>query len=113
MARTVHCIKLGTEAEGLDFPPYPGELGKRLWQSVSKQAWQDWLKHQTMLVNENRLNLADPKAREYLKRQMESHFFGAGAEQAAGYVPPKACRPFFLRLSADFRPCIGRLMLLI
>ena len=59
MARTVQCIKLGTEAEGLDFPPYPGELGKRIWESVSKQAWADWLKHQTMLVNENRLNLAD------------------------------------------------------
>ena len=57
MARTVHCIKLGQDAEGLDFPPYPGEMGKRLWESVSKQAWADWLKHQTMLVNENRLNL--------------------------------------------------------
>ena len=54
MARMVNCIKLGTEAEGLDFPPYPGELGKRIWESVSKQAWADWLKHQTMLVNENR-----------------------------------------------------------
>ena len=88
MARTVQCIKLGKEAEGLDFPPYPGELGKRIWQNVSKQAWADWLKHQTMLVNENRLNLADQRAREYLKRQMENHFFGAGADQAAGYVPP-------------------------
>lgn len=88
MARMVHCIKLGTEAEGLDFPPYPGELGKRLWASVSKQAWADWLKHQTMLVNENRLNLADQRARQYLARQMESFFFGAGAEQPAGYVPP-------------------------
>jgi hypothetical protein len=57
---------------------------------VSKQAWADWLKHQTMLVNENRLNLADQRAREYLKRQMESHFFGGGADQAAGYVPPAA-----------------------
>ena len=64
MARMVNCIKLGTEAEGLDFPPYPGELGKRIWESVSKQAWQDWLKHQTMLVNENRLNLADQRARD-------------------------------------------------
>ena len=79
---------LGKEAEGLDFPPYPGELGKRIWESVSKQAWQDWLRHQTMLVNENRLNMADQRAREYLKRQMEAHFFGAGADQAAGYVPP-------------------------
>ena len=60
MARTVQCIKLGAEAEGLDFPPYPGELGKRIYENVSKQAWADWLKHQTMLVNENRLNLPTP-----------------------------------------------------
>jgi Fe-S cluster biosynthesis and repair protein YggX len=88
MARTVHCIKLDRDAEGLDFPPYPGELGKRIYESVSKEAWAQWLKHQTMLVNENRLNLADQRAREYLKRQMESHFFGGGADTAAGYVPP-------------------------
>ena len=90
MARTVQCIKLGREAEGLDFPPYPGELGKRIYDNVSKQAWQDWLKHQTMLVNENRLNLADARARQYLARQMERYFFGEGAEQPAGYVPPTA-----------------------
>jgi Fe-S cluster biosynthesis and repair protein YggX len=88
MARTVQCIKLGTEAEGLDFPPYPGDLGKRIWEGVSKQAWADWLKHQTMLVNENRLNLADLRARQYLARQMENHFFGSGADAAQGYVPP-------------------------
>jgi len=88
MARTVHCIKLGRDAEGLDFPPYPGELGKRIYENVSKEAWGGWLKHQTMLVNENRLNLADQRARQYLARQMENHFFGAGADQAAGYVPP-------------------------
>ena len=61
MARTVKCVKLGREAEGLDFPPYPGELGKRIWENVSKEAWAQWLKQQTMLVNENRLNLADPR----------------------------------------------------
>ena len=88
MARTVHCIKLGKEAEGLDFPPYPGELGKRIYENVSKQAWADWLKHQTMLVNENRLNLADANARAYLRQQMEAHFFGDGADVAQGYVPP-------------------------
>ncbi|MEY2770749.1 MAG: hypothetical protein RIQ38_1168 [Pseudomonadota bacterium] len=88
MARTVQCIKLGTEAEGLDFPPYPGELGKRIWENVSKPAWAEWLKQQTMLVNENRLNLADQRARQYLARQMEKHFFGEGADQAQGYVPP-------------------------
>jgi Fe-S cluster biosynthesis and repair protein YggX len=85
----VNCIKLGHEAEGLDFPPYPGELGKRIYQSVSKEAWQQWLRHQTMLINENRLSLADPTARKYLAEQLEKHFFGEGADAAAGYVPPK------------------------
>ena len=88
MARMVKCIKLGREAEGLDFPPGPGELGKRLWESVSKEAWAQWQKHQTMLVNENRLNLADVRARKYLLSQMEKYFFGEGADQPAGYVPP-------------------------
>ena len=89
MARTIHCFKLGREAEGLDLPPYPGALGQRIFDSVSKEAWAAWLKHQTMLVNENRLNLADLQARKYLAKQMEAHFFGDGAEQAAGYVPPE------------------------
>ena len=89
MARSVKCIKLGREAEGLDFPPYPGPLGKRIFEQVCKEAWQQWLRHQTMLVNENRLNLADPTARKYLAEQMEKHFFGEGADAAAGYVPPK------------------------
>jgi len=88
MARTVQCIKLGVEAEGLDFPPYPGELGKRIWQQVSKEAWAEWMRQQTMLVNENRLNLADVRARKYLAAQMEKHFFGEGADEAVGYVPP-------------------------
>jgi Fe-S cluster biosynthesis and repair protein YggX len=86
----VNCIKLGREAPGLDFPPYPGELGKRIFEQVSKEAWQAWLKHQTMLVNENRLNLADSSARQYLARQMDRYFFGEGAERPAGYVPPSA-----------------------
>ena len=77
------------EAEGLDFPPVPGEIGKKLWQSVSKQAWQEWIRQQTMLVNEYRLNLSDVKARKYLAQQMENHFFGTGADTASGYVPPK------------------------
>ena len=90
MARTVQCIKLQKEAEGLDFAPYPGELGKRIYENVSKDAWQAWLKHQTMLVNENRLNLADVRARKYLATQMESFFFGGDVDQATGYVPPSA-----------------------
>ena len=88
MARTVQCVKLGREAEGLDFPPYPGPLGKRIYDNVSKEAWKDWMGLQTMLVNENRLNLADKKARDYLAQQMEKHFFGGGADKAEGYVPP-------------------------
>jgi Fe-S cluster biosynthesis and repair protein YggX len=88
MARTVQCIKLGREAEGLDFPPVPGDLGRRIWEQVSKEAWQQWQRHQTMLVNENRLNLADPRARKYLLQQMENYFFGSGADKPAGYVPP-------------------------
>ena len=88
MARTIQCVYLKREAEGLDFPVYPGELGKRIYDNVSKEAFEAWKKHQTMLVNENRLNLADLRARQYLARQMESFFFGGGAEQPAGYVPP-------------------------
>ena len=90
MARTVQCILLKKEAEGLAFPPYPGELGKRILENVSHEAWQQWLRHQTMLVNENRLNLADARARQYLARQMENYFFGSGADQPTGYVPPSA-----------------------
>ncbi|WP_421712786.1 oxidative damage protection protein [Alteromonas abrolhosensis] len=87
MARTVFCRKLQKEADGLDFQLYPGELGKRIYEKVSREAWAGWIKHQTMLVNENRLNLADIKARKYLAEQMEAHFFGAGAEKPLGYVP--------------------------
>jgi Fe-S cluster biosynthesis and repair protein YggX len=90
MARMVNCVKLKTEAEGLDFPPYPGVIGKQLYDSVSKQAWKEWLEHQKRLVNENRLNLADLKARKYLEEQMTRHFFGEGADQASGFVPPAA-----------------------
>ena len=84
----VICIKLGREAEALDFPPVPGELGKRLYESVSKEAWQQWVKLQTMLINENRLSLADAKARAYLAEQLQKHFFGEGADNVSGFVPP-------------------------
>jgi Fe-S cluster biosynthesis and repair protein YggX len=90
MSRTVHCIKLGREAEGLDRPPYPGDLGRRVFEQVSKPAWAEWLRHQTMLINENRLSPMDPKARKFLEEQMERYFFGEGAEKPQGYVPPKA-----------------------
>jgi len=88
MARTVQCVKLGREAEGLDFPPMPGAMGKRLYENVSKEAWQQWIRLQTMIINENRLNLADAQHRKYLAEQVEKHFFGEGAEQVQGFVPP-------------------------
>ena len=88
MARMVQCIKLGREAEGLDFPPLPGELGKKVYENVSKEAWQAWLRHQTMLINENRLNLADSRARQYLTQQLQNYFFGTGADMPAGFGPP-------------------------
>ena len=90
MARTVNCIKLGREAEGLDLPPYPGALGQRIFEHVSKEAWQQWIKLQTMIINENRLNLADAGHRKYLAEQVEKHFFGEGADQIQGFVPPAA-----------------------
>lgn len=89
MARMVHCVKLGREAEGLDRPTYPGPLGQRIFENVSKEAWQGWIKFQTILVNENRLNLADPQARKFLATQMENYFVGEGAQMPSGYVPPK------------------------
>ena len=88
MARLVQCVHLKKEAEGIAFPPYPGELGKRIYDNVCQEAFEMWKKHQTMLVNENRLNLADAQARKYLARQMEDYFFGGGAQMPEGYVPP-------------------------
>lgn len=75
MTRTVNCIKLGVEAEGLDFAPMPGEIGQRIYDNVSKEAWQGWIKQQTMIINENRLNLSDESARKYLRQQLEYYFF--------------------------------------
>ncbi|ADJ28933.1 oxidative damage protection protein [Nitrosococcus watsonii] len=87
MSRTVYCVKLGQEAEGLDFPPYPGELGKRLYEQVSKEAWQMWMKHQTILINEYRLTPVDPKARQFLEQEMEKFFFGEGSAPPKEYTP--------------------------
>jgi len=89
VTRTVQCVKLKCEAQGLDYPPYPGELGARLWREVSKPAWEQWLAIQTRIVNENRLNLADARARAYLKEQMEQFLFQDAAVEAHGYVPPQ------------------------
>ncbi len=87
MTRTVHCTKLGREAEGLERLPYPGELGTRIFENICKEAWQMWLQHQTMLINEYRLNVMDPKARALLEEEMEKFLFGEGADKPAGYVP--------------------------
>lgn len=87
MTRTVHCVVIGGEAEGLDKPPIPGELGQRIYENVSKVAWQRWLSHQTMLINEYRLSPVDPKARQFLEREMEKFFFGEGSERPPDYKP--------------------------
>jgi len=86
MGRTVQCVVLGIESEGLDRPPYPGELGQRIFDSVSKIAWQRWLAHQTMLINEYRLTPIEPKAREFLEREMGNFFFGDGSAGPPGFV---------------------------
>lgn len=87
MTRTVHCVVIGAEAEGLDRPPVPGELGQRIYDNVSKLAWQRWLGHQTMLINEYRLSPIDPKARKFLEQEMEKFFFGTGSEKPPDYKP--------------------------
>lgn len=90
MSRMVLCSRLKKEAEGLDRAPYFGELGQRILDNVSKQAWQEWLKHQTMLINEYRLTPVDPKARKFLEQEMEKFFFGDGSAAPEGFVPPAA-----------------------
>jgi len=89
MSRTVQCVVLKREAPGLDRPPYPGELGKRVFENVSKEAWANWLKHQTMLINEYRLTPIEPKARKFLESEMEKFFFGAGSQAPEGFQAPK------------------------
>jgi Fe-S cluster biosynthesis and repair protein YggX len=87
MSRTIFCQVEQRETEGLDFVPWPGELGKRVFASVGKPAWQRWLAHQTMLINENRLSPLNPEHRKLLEQEMEKFLFGGGAEKPAGYVP--------------------------
>jgi Fe-S cluster biosynthesis and repair protein YggX len=93
MTRLVNCIKLKREAEGLAAPPYPGELGQRIYNQVSRQAWAEWIEHQKRLINEYRLSLADPKARSFLAAEMEKYFFGGGDLAGTGYVPPDSSTP--------------------
>jgi len=83
----VQCVVLGREAEGLDRQPYPGELGQRIYEQVSKEGWQRWVNQQTMLINEYRLTPVDPKARQFLEQEMEKFFFGEGSSKPEGYVP--------------------------
>jgi Fe-S cluster biosynthesis and repair protein YggX len=88
MSRMVHCVKLGKEAEGLTYQVYPGELGKRIYDNVSQEAWRMWLGHQTILINENRLSPIEPRARQFLEKEMEKFFFGDGSDLPDAYVPP-------------------------
>ena len=89
MSHIVNCVKLGKEAEGLKAPPYPGDLGKRIYQNVSQEAWNMWLSHQTMLINEYRLSPIEPKARKFLEEEMDKFFFGEGSEAPKEFVAPE------------------------
>ena len=88
MTRMVQCVLLKRELAGLERLPYPGELGRRIYENVSKEAWGRWLAHQTMLINEYRLTPIEPKARRFLETEMVKFFFGAGSQAPAGYQPP-------------------------
>ena len=90
MSRSVFCLKQQCETEGLGFVPWPGALGKRVFENIGKPAWAEWLAHQTMLINENRLSPLDAKHRVFLEAEMEKFLFGDGAEKPAGFVPPEA-----------------------
>jgi len=89
MTKMVHCTKLDIEAEGMERAPYPGELGQRILNNISKQAWQQWVAHQTMLINENRLSVIDPKHRSFLETEMEKFLFEGNDQMPEGYVPPQ------------------------
>jgi len=89
MSRLVYCCKLKQETEGLNKPPFPGALGDKIFNEVSKQAWSMWLSHQTILINEYRLNLMEAKSREFLKEEMEKYFFGEGSAKPQGYTKPE------------------------
>lgn len=90
MTRMVNCAKLDKEAEGLERPTYPGEMGKRIFDNISKEAWQQWMAQQTILINEYRLSVIDPKAREFLEAEMEKFLFGEGSDTPEAFTPPEA-----------------------
>lgn len=89
MSKQLFCIKLNQEAEAMNAPPFPGELGNKIFNQVSQKAWGMWIAHQTMLINEYRLNLADVKSREFLLQEMQNYFFGDGSEKPKGFVKPE------------------------
>ena len=88
MSRTVFCRKYQADLDGLDAPPFPGPKGQDIYETVSKQAWEEWQGHQTMLINEKGLNMMDPQARKYLQQEMEKFLSGEDFDRAEGYVPP-------------------------
>ena len=90
MTRMVQCVKLNKEAEGLEYMPYPGDLGQKIYDNVSKEGWQMWVGHQTMLLNEYRLSPVDPKARKFLEEEMEKYFFGEGSDKPKEFIDPNA-----------------------
>ena len=90
MTRTVHCVVLKSDAPGLDRLPYPGPLGQRIYESVSREGWARWVKHQVMLINEYRLSPIEPKARKFLEAEMEKYFFGPGSDRPAEFKPPES-----------------------
>jgi len=87
---TVRCVKFGKDMPGLERVPWKGELGKRVYENVSQEAWKLWIEHSKMLMNEYRLNPLDPQSQKIMEEQMEQFFFGEGAKLPAEYVPPKA-----------------------
>ncbi len=87
MTRLVHCKKLNQQLSGLGFKPYPGDLGEKIYQNISQKAWQQWLQHQTMMINEKRLSLADTEAQQYLAEEMEKFLFGGDYDRPEGYTP--------------------------
>ena len=90
MSRMIHCAKLKKDAPALSTPPMPGELGQKIYNEISQEAWEQWLEHQTMLINENRLSMIDAKSRAFLKQEMHNFLFGAGCEKPAGFVPKES-----------------------
>lgn len=90
MSRSVHCKKLNKELPGLERAPFPGELGQKIFDNISQEAWSLWMAQQTMLINEHRLSVIDPKAREFLEQQMKQFLFEGVDNKPEGYVPPEA-----------------------